>query len=306
MKKNTYVSPIIRFSGDRNLKAIKILLDLTPQARESAGIQAIPFDRYHNIAVSVLTEKSMETISLPTAIELLRGRVSADTIKQLHVAASVVPEIIADIEAEAADGKLEILSRSSTDILTNDYVEDQEINYHLVPPTAEWLQSRFIWGKSCAADKSWEPIMVKCLLDTDPNMLVTLNRIIVVGSDEDIGPICEEMGVDASEFPDVITFNEMDGKSAISCCWGERSSVVINMAAIEKANKEICAEDGLETPDFWFEHRGIIVSLFHSIRFVGLTRNPFLNEETYPDKLAQDDAVEQWARKNYEQLFPYV
>ena len=127
------------------------------------------------------------------------------------------------IHEEATNGTLEILSESGTDILVFDYNDSKEINFHMIPPTREWLASRIVWGPSltCDAIPAWTAYLADYLYRVDPNMFVCLNRIIVIDDSADRKAIATLLGVDEDNLPE-------ENEDLIGQLWLQENCVFLN------------------------------------------------------------------------------
>lgn len=200
--------------------------------------------------------------------------------------------------SEAHPATLAIRMESDTDIYVDDFSDGRYINYHLVEPTSEWLKERLFWGSDCREYQScWKDIVLDVLSKIDPNMFICLNKICFVNSEADIQEMLKVVNAEEWELPDSL---DMEDCSAVGMCWGSRSCVVVNLHAIEQANTELAQETATVT-DFWDEHAGILVTLLHSIRCLGLM-NPMMRESN-PNTEGLEDEAEHWARAVYEVLF---
>lgn len=201
-------------------------------------------------------------------------------------------ELKTAILASEANDELEVISESDSDILTDDYMELREINYHLIPPTAEWLKERFFFAPS-VSDCSGE--YVSRLLRIDPNMFTCLNRIIFLHeTEEDEEAVLRALDIADLDMPDYHGF--------LGLKWSYMNSVIINMTVIENESRKLVEED--KTLDFDAEvDWGVRVTLLHELRHLGLEANPFLDEDEYPKELFSESAVEEWAIEKAERLW---
>ena len=201
-------------------------------------------------------------------------------------------------EAESVEMSLVILKETETDVLTDDFDRDKHINYHLIPPTVEWLEERFYWAPSITGDtRAWTSYLANLLMRMDANMLICLNRIVFMQDEEsDCEAVCTEMDSELCEFPYM-------GDDRLGIYWSSENSVIINLMAIKRCVEELMSE-GFEyysTEDVEMR-RGVLITLFHELRHLGLD-NPFLPMDAYPVSEGTERAVEEWARDAYEQLF---
>lgn len=202
------------------------------------------------------------------------------------------------IDEELRNNTLAILSETQTDIQTDDFLEDRHITYHIVPPTEEWLKSLFIYSKSCPDCSEYERAIIEEFLRIDPNMLTTLRHIIFVKDEGDDEDVCEQLGLENWEWPGQIDFDE---PTCVGLYWYAESSIVINLGAIEATSQEIC-EQFAEPWAFSQEvFQGVVTTALHEIRHLGLS-NPLLPNEMYPANLECEEAVEAWARDQYEKV----
>lgn len=195
-------------------------------------------------------------------------------------------------------GELVVCEESETDIYTDDIIIGQMLNYHIVPPTVEWLEERIFWAPSIGGDtKAWTHYLANLLTQIDANMLICLNRIIFTHDEEsDYEAICAEMGVEMYEIP------YMDN-TVLGKFWSYRSSTIINLSAIKAAVQEqLTGDEGWLYSEDIELRRGVLITLFHGLRYLGLS-NPFLDEECYPDSEEYNYEVEMWARDIYEHFF---
>lgn len=199
--------------------------------------------------------------------------------------------LINEIEAEEQEGNLFILERSDSDLLTDDLCEYREISYHIIPPTKEWIQSRMIWTEPLVQEgirEQWETIATNIAYSIDPDMLITLNKIIfTAGLERDEDEICRIMDCESWDLPSM--------ENCIGIKWGAYSSVLIDIGLIYQTAKEMAKECGGSPSDFYQD--GIGVTLIHELRHLGLDGNPFYE---FPAEMASEDAVETWSRNAYE------
>ena len=201
-------------------------------------------------------------------------------------------ELKTAILTSEVNDELLILSESDSDILTDDLIERREINYHLIPPTAEWLKERFLFAPS-VSDCSGE--YISRLLRVDPNMFTCLNRIIFMNeTEEDEEAVLRALDIADLDMPDYYGF--------LGLKWTFINSVIINMTVIENEARKLAEED--EFLDFDAEvDWGVRVTLLHELRHLGLEANPFLDEDEYPKELFSESAVEEWAIEKAERLW---
>lgn len=198
-----------------------------------------------------------------------------------------------DIYEEDAAQTLAIREESDIDILVDDFENDKHINFHIVPPTEVWLAERFVWGPSFGEKTAdWTAYLSQYLMRIDPAMLVCLNHIIIIDGDQDVEPVVETLDTE-DDFPN------MDGE-ILGCLWYYENNVVIDVAAIRDASRQLVSGDpGAFALEDEMES-GFLVTLLHVIRRLGLVCNIFLPEDEYPLPLQSNEAIEEWARDTYE------
>lgn len=202
-----------------------------------------------------------------------------------------------NIREEADKGTLEILSESETDILVFDYNDSKKINFHMVPPTGEWLSSRIVWGPSLTRSDThaWTAYLAAYLHRIDPNMFVCLNRIIVIDDSVDCKAVANLLGVDEDNLPEV-------NEDIIGQLWFQENCVFVYVSALREATKEIIKDDpGYFTYDQEMEI-GFLTTLLHETRHLGLDCNFLLPESEYPTSLQSEEAIEDWAREMFEKI----
>ena len=207
-----------------------------------------------------------------------------------------------DIHQSERDDELAILTETETDIVTDDFEEDRVIPYHLCLPTEEWLHERLLWAPSCKDDKvRWEDIILKCLTHSKmpPEMFLTLNRIIIIRTAEDISAVCSEMDVDEEGFPDCI---DVEDGGCLGCKWHMASSIILDFQTIDACLQELQKEVG--ATDFWEHHAGVVLTLIHELRHLMLDGCPFdiLNPPPSPKDFTEE-GVEGWAKKLYDSIY---
>ena len=201
------------------------------------------------------------------------------------------------IHEEATNGTLEILSESGTDILVFDYNDSKEINFHMIPPTREWLASRIVWGPSltCDAIPAWTAYLADYLYRVDPNMFVCLNRIIVIDDSADRKAIATLLGVDEDNLPE-------ENEDLIGQLWLQENCVFVYVSALRAAARAVVEGD----PVFFHYdsemETGFLTTLLHEIRHLGLDCNIFLPESESPPHLQSEEATEDWAREMFEKI----
>lgn len=204
-----------------------------------------------------------------------------------------------DIVSDAEDA-LAIMEQTEYDIVTDDYQEYRIILYHLIQPTIEWLSERFFWAPSVEGNTTeWTKILVEKLLETDPNMFICLNRIVILHErEEDEAAVLALYDVPDLEMPDY--------QGVLGLKWTYMSSVVINLTAVEASVREVveAADREGDYLDYETEMKyGFAGTLLHEIRHLGLEGNPYLPEEDYPQALFSEEEVEQWARSECDRIF---
>ena len=211
--------------------------------------------------------------------------------------------IINHIKAEDALGNIEICKIDDQNIFIMDYAGfEKYFNFHIVPPTKEWLASRFLWAPSAEKyKKQYQDNIINLLLSCDPAMLINLRYIIFVADETDVPYVeeatnCED---EAAEFPQIIDFDE---NNCLGCFWYTMSSIVISMRAIEKTAHEITIEN--ENANIYTNEQdeidiGVYTTITHELRHLGLA-NPFLPEDKYPVSDESEQNVEEWGITAYE------
>ena len=206
-----------------------------------------------------------------------------------------------DLYNDANNHTLFICEDTETDILTDDLELHRYINYHLTPPTREWIQSLFYFPSNCKKDQA---VFLNRCLDllsaADPNMLITLRHIFFIRTAADIQEICSLPGISGNTFsytfPRVL-MDQGNGASpsleCMGCFWCYESAIVINMRAIESVSDSLDPDDNSLIPENTF------VTLAHELRHLGL-ENPYLSEKEYPPCLQLEEKVEAWGREVYE------
>lgn len=212
-------------------------------------------------------------------------------------------DLVHDLLLSEQEGQIAVCAISDTDILTDDFDEDRRINYHIIPATADWLKSCIVFTPNTAKYKSiYEEHVIDLLLHIDSSMLITLQKIFFVSGESDVEIVCKAVNADIDEFPSIIDFDE---NNVLGCHWWAYSSVILNLAAIEKTVNEMRQEaeaDGEYFDTVQEEAVGVFTTLTHEIRHLGLS-NPFLDEEAYPPSLDSEEAVEEWGINTYENWF---
>lgn len=215
---------------------------------------------------------------------------------------------------------LEIIRETDEDIYTVDYELDKDLFYHIVPPTKEWLKSKFIYGQSIDSKyKDLEDNICNLLLSIDQNMLINLNNIIFFGEESDINQIADSIiNLDKSYdweenqkigfkdslieyWPEIIS----DEHDIVGCYWYSQNSIIIDVRAIELSSSEIVEEDKKDGFNTNLANEiliGIYTTITHEIRHLGL-ENPFLPEDEYPLSLKTEEKVEQWGLEVYENFY---
>ena len=220
------------------------------------------------------------------------------------MASSTIPsdtkDLVHELFLSEQKEQLAIRTVCDTDIWTDDFDEDRYINYHIGPITAEWLKSCIVFTPNTIKYKRvYEPRVIDLLLHIDPNMLITLQKIFFVADESDIKTVCKIANADPDEFPSTIDFDEND---TLGCHWWAYSSIILNLAAIEKTVNEM--EQEAKANEEYFNTAqekaiGVFTTLTHEVRHLGLS-NPFLDAKAYPPSLASEKAVEDWGINAYE------
>ena len=193
--------------------------------------------------------------------------------------------IINHIKAEDTLGNIEICKIDDQDIFIMDYAGfEKYINFHIVPPTKEWLASRFLWAPSAEKyKKEYQDNIIDLLLSCDPAMLINLRHIIFVADETDVPCVenatnCED---EAAEFPQIIDFDENN-------CEKTAHEITIEN---ENANIYTNEQDEVDI--------GVYTTITHELRHLGLA-NPFLPEDEYPVSDESEQNVEEWGITAYE------
>lgn len=213
-----------------------------------------------------------------------------------------------DIRADADKQILIIDAESDTDILTDDLEERRPINYHIVPPTEEWIDSliRFASGAK-RFEQIYRQLFIKALSRTDLDMLITLRKIFVINSINDISECAAVLDPDANTMiPDEYQLDDSDelADAPVGMFWSWESAIIINMTAITKCTDELDKDFEQElgySDHAGIEHEGIMITLLHELRHLGLS-NPYLPEIKASSKEQSEELVEQWARNEYERI----
>lgn len=202
-----------------------------------------------------------------------------------------------DIREEASKRTLEILSESESDILVFDYNDSKEINFHMVPPTREWLASRIIWGPSLTRSDThvWTAYLADYMHRIDPAMLTCLNSVIIIDEFEDRKAVADLLKVGEDNLPE-------ENESLIGQLWFQENCVFVYIPALKAIAKEVVEE----IPWFsCYDHEmeiGFLTTLLHEIRHLGLDCNFLLPESEYPISLQSEEAVEDWALEMFEKI----
>lgn len=209
-------------------------------------------------------------------------------------------EMIDGINEDAQKGIVEVLGRSNHDLLIFDYGEDpgeRKLNFHLSPPTPDWLRTRFVYGPSAAQYRSYEDSIVSLLLSLDANMLINLRHIVFIHDESDISVVENQLGCEEME-----SFPDMDFDNILGCYWFAMSSIVISTQTIENCARELVEEaeaEGVYLSETTETDIGVLTTVAHEIRHLGLS-NPYLPEDEYPVNLNSEKAVENWGIEAFE------
>lgn len=201
------------------------------------------------------------------------------------------------IHEEAACGTLEILSESETDILVFDYDNGKEINFHMVPPTREWLATRIIWGPSltCGETPARSEFLADYLSRIDPAMLTCLNHVIIIDDFEDRKAVADLLKVDEDNLPE-------ENEDLIGQLWFQENCVFVYVSALKAAVNDVLEENpGFSCYDHEME-TGFLTTLLHETRHLGLDCNFLLPESEYPTSLQSEETIEDWALEMFEKI----
>lgn len=209
-------------------------------------------------------------------------------------------KLLETIKQDEAKNFLAIIQESETDVLTDDFTEDRIINYHLAPPSEEWLRERFLWTKGCASDQRlWEDVLIQYFTKLPSEAFLTLNRVIAIRTAEDILEACEVLGVDEDEFPSCIDPEEAD---YVGCRWHYMNSIILDFHAIDACNQDLAKEYGTEVFSL-NTHEGVVLTAIHEIRHQMLDGCPYDVLSPAPQlEDFEEDGVENWARTQYEKI----
>lgn len=215
--------------------------------------------------------------------------------------------LIKNIEEDLANNNCGLISRTKSYIYIDDYLEDKRIRFHLTKPTERWTSYRIHYGPKAQNFRCYHQSLITALLKTDQNMLITLEHVFIINGPSDAEFFCAKYNIDPDELPEQVTYEPNTISNTIGVYWWAANSVFINIEAIHAALEEI--KKDYDTYDLFFdycthEHDGIIRTLLHEIRHLGLA-NPFLDETKYPPSYESEQAVEDWASEEYERIFGY-
>lgn len=189
---------------------------------------------------------------------------------------------------------LEIDSKSETDILTLDFNQNRYVNYHLIPPTLDWLYNMTFITESARKhikDDNMIKDLFKIMLSLKPDLFTTLRHIIFTSNtDKDLKAISKRLDVEECEI--------CDYEDYIGMFWYNESAIIINVNLIYDVSFDI-ANTNDESDNVAFEEFiiGMYSTLIHELRHLSF-ENPYIiqNETTYDE--AEEDKVEEWCRDN--------
>lgn len=197
-----------------------------------------------------------------------------------------------------------IISRTQHYCIIDDFIDDRIIHYHLKSPTPNWLNRRVVFLPDAKLYKFYKPYIIQCLLQIDPNLLITLRYIFIINSAADAEKACAYVDADYAELPEQLQYDEEDADNiphVLGIHWWSQSCVFINMKAIEKTLHEMETEYTY-FPYYQEERIAILTTVLHEIRHLGLS-NPYLDDTQYPTAEESETAVERWAIAEYERIY---
>lgn len=188
------------------------------------------------------------------------------------------------------------------------------VNYHLVKPDKKWINDRLYFSKSVLKKyKNKIDLLKKFAIDVlstiDSNMLIVLNKVIFMNysdykNNNAISKIIEVVynGLDVDDTDDL--FMPDLGDECIGFKWHDTNSIVIfvdsHISVVNQIYKGLSKNNYLMNKDFCI---GIITTILHEIRHLGLECNPYLPEDKYPQKICSEEEVEYWAIYNFEKYY---
>lgn len=198
-------------------------------------------------------------------------------------------------DSHKAEPDLDILSESENDILTYDYIQNREVNYHTVEPDAAWLEAMMYFTPAVTKSREMmtplgQPsIISSILLRLDPNLFTCLRHIIfTTESEDDIDAIASHLNVEPCEVCDFADY--------IGMFWYYQNAVVVNMTAILNSIRQMKTKIHLTDTEAAEETViGIYSTLVHELRHLAL-ENPYLESNAYPDSEKSEEAVEDYCR----------
>lgn len=137
---------------------------------------------------------------------------------------------------------------------------------------------------------------------TASDFLISLRKVIVAASEEDLKPICDELGLDYAEVPEIVTFDLEDDDDCLGCKWDMANSIVINLTCIMKLVRTFELY-----PSMWMSRatQEVYITLFHELWHLK-ENNPFLTgttEKESIDSKAEEAAAEAFGKQETARLF---
>ena len=138
---------------------------------------------------------------------------------------------------EIFDETVEVLEQTPEYVTVYDLQEGRDLIYRVGPMDEAWLESRIHYSPDIGQPEkeNVHDALMWVLRNIDPNMLLLLQAAYVVTGEGDEAFVTEHAGVNAEELPD----NVLEGE-CIGLMWWFKSSVFINLSAIQKCVRQEC------------------------------------------------------------------
>lgn len=202
------------------------------------------------------------------------------------------------------DPDAELLLDSPDEVRIFDVEYGREISFFVRPRTRDELRGVVHAGPAVERASEAVDAVAGVLARLDPTTLLNLRHVLILADASDARALCDELSLDEELLPDAL-LDETDGgeerlsPDCVGVHWFYESAAVVNADAIRRDVAELCA-DGILDPEY--ETRaGFWTTLLHEIRHDQVDGCPY-ELPWLRDEDAAEDAVERWARDEFERL----
>lgn len=201
------------------------------------------------------------------------------------------------IKNDIKEGSVELLSVSDENIVIYDNIDGKKITFTM----ENYITPEFIEKKISSSDAakniiSYTPQYIARVLlkNLSPEYFITLNKIFIVATEEDVEALEENIIGEYCGFYDNI--NDLCGIMLF-----EHNCIVVNVGVISSVSNEVfCGyDDSYIQADI---ERGFWSTIFHEFRHLLLDTNIYLSENEYPVSLSAEAEVEKFGNTIMENM----